>query len=448
MKFPMLSRSLPKPRPQPKRLSSAKDLARRPRGLIALLASLMLSSQALADDRPNYSPNTYDLTLRAISAYEEIANNGGWAVVPPNAAGLKLGSKGKAVAALRTRLAVTSDLDPSLPPSEEFDQATQDALKHFQARHGLSLTGSVGRLTLMALNVPVEERLHQLDASANRLVDLKFNFGDRYIVSNIPAASLEAVDHGVVARTYTTVVGSPERASPTVQTHVTAVNILPYWNVPQSILKADIMPKMLKDPNYLAENHMRIFRGRDELDPATVDWTGASGSDFLVKQDPGVWNSLGFVRIDMPNKDAVYMHDTPHRDLFRSDVRFQSSGCTRVAGAQDLAAWVLEGTEWTGQAIQDQIDTGEPKTINVPKPVPVAWVYLTGWGGPDGSIQFRPDVYSIDSPITQLIANNGVVPAPIADRTGSIPAGPAKTLTRPAPPVAKVVPIKVVRPAN
>ncbi|MDQ0392352.1 L,D-transpeptidase family protein [Labrys monachus] len=388
---------------------------------LGLLAALAIGSPAWADDQPNYSPRTYDLTLRAISDYEEIAGNGGWVSLPPSAQGLRLGARGKVVLALRKRLAITSDLDPALPASDQFDDAARQALEHFQARHGLSLTGSVGRLTLAALNVPVEERLHQLDASATRLAALKFKFGERYIVSNIPAASLEAVENGVVSRTYTTVVGSPDRASPTLQTRVTAVNILPYWNVPQSIMKADIMPKMVRDPNYLAENHMRVYRGGREIDPATIDWTGAKGTDFLVKQDPGVYNSLGFVRIDMPNPDAVYMHDSPHRDLFRYDVRFQSSGCTRVAGAQDLAAWVLEGTEWTGQAIQDQIDSGQPKTIKVPKPVPVAWVYLTGWGSPDGSVQFRPDVYSIDSPTVQGPATSGMATADVSDRTASVP---------------------------
>jgi murein L,D-transpeptidase YcbB/YkuD len=393
------------------------------------MAGLTAALPACADDLPDYSPRTYDLTLRAISDYEEIASNGGWAALPPAAQGLRLGARGPVVRALRKRLAVTSDLDPALPASDLFDEATQQALEHFQARHGLSLTGSVGRLTLLALDVPVEERLHQLDASATRLAALKFGFGDRYIVSNIPAASLEAVENGLVSRTYTTVVGSPDRASPTLQTKVTAVNILPYWNVPQSIMKADIMPRMVKDPNYLAENHMRVYRSGQEIDAATIDWTGAKGTDFLVKQDPGVYNSLGFVRIDMPNPDAVYMHDTPHRELFRNDVRFQSSGCTRVAGAQDLAAWVLEGTEWTGQAIQDQIDTGEPKTIKVPRPVPVAWVYLTGWESPDGSVQFRPDVYGIDTPKAQVLATTGTA-ANEADRTASIPAAAVRAPQR------------------
>jgi murein L,D-transpeptidase YcbB/YkuD len=418
-------------------------------GALGVAVTLLFARPAFADDRPNYSPQTYDLTLRAISAYEEIADNGGWQPLPSTAAGLRIGAKGKLAKALRDRLTVTRDLDPTLPTSSEFDQATQDALKHFQARHGLSQTGSVGRLTMIALNVPVEQRLHQLDASANRLAALKFKFGQRYIVSNIPAASLEAVDNGVVDRAYTTVVGSPDRASPTLQTNVIAINILPYWNVPQSILKADIIPKLQRNANYLSENHIRIFRGKQEIDPHTVDWSKAQATDYFAKQDYGVWNSLGFLRIDMPNKDAVYMHDTPHRELFRFDTRFGSSGCTRVAGAQDLAAWVMQGSEWSGQAIQDQIDSGVPKTIKPAKPVPVAWVYLTGWGAPDGSVQFRPDVYSIDTPATPAPtpATDNLTAGTITDRTASVPVSTPAAKARPAtakPLIVKPVTVKPI----
>ena len=419
------------------------------RRLGALTSALVVAFAvpAFANEEPNYSPRTYELTLRAISAYEEIADNGGWQALPPAAAGLRIGAKGKFAKALRDRLTATRDLDPSLPASSEFDQATQDALKRFQARHGLSETGSVGRLTMLALNVPVEQRLRELDASANRLAALKFKFGERYIVSNIPAAALEAVDNGVVARTYTTVVGRPDRASPTLQTKVIAVNILPYWNAPQSIFKADIMPKLQKDPGYLKANHLRLYRGRQEIDPATVDWSKARASDFLAKQDPGVWNSLGFLRIDMPNSDAVYMHDTSHRELFRNDVRFQSSGCIRVAGAQDLAAWIMEGSDWSGQAIQDQIDSGEPKTIKPSKPIPVAWVYLTGWGGPDGSVQFRPDVYNFDTPADQLLAKDASAQPTPVDRTGSVPVAPPKAAKPAAPKPAAAKPISASKPA-
>ncbi|WP_448954147.1 L,D-transpeptidase family protein [Labrys neptuniae] len=443
LSFALPNRETSSPRPP-----SRSGAALRRLGSLTCVLTFAFSLPAFASDEPNYSPRTYELTLRAISAYEEIADNGGWQPLPATAAGLKIGAKGKLAKALRDRLTITRDLDPSLASSSEFDQATQDALKHFQARHGLSETGTVGRLTMLALNVSVQQRLRELDASANRLAALKFKFGERYIVSNIPAAALEAVDNGVVARTYTTVVGRPDRASPTLQTRVTAVNILPYWNVPASIFKADVIPKMQRDPTYLKTNHMRLFRGRQETDPATVDWSRARPNDFLVKQDPGVWNSLGFLRIDMPNADAVYMHDTPHRELFRNDVRFQSSGCTRVAGAQDLAAWVMEGSEWSGQAIQDQIDSGEPKTIKPAKPVPVAWVYLTGWGGPDGSVQFRPDVYNIDTPADpSLVAKAASTqPAPV-DRTGSVPVVPQKLVkpaaTRPAAP-ARPVTVKPV----
>ena len=386
----------------------------------ALLAGLMAGGPGYADELPSFSPKTYDLTVRAISAYEEIADAGGWKPLPDIAIGLKLGSTGKLAVALRQRLAVTLDLDPTLPPSKLFDETARQALQHFQARHGLTQTGVVGKLTLAALNVPVEDRLRQLDATLTRMASGSFPFGDRYVVVNLPAASLEAVENGVVNRIYTTVVGRPDRPSPTLQTRIVAANILPYWNVPPALVRVDIMPKQLKDPHFLETSHMKVLGPKgNEIDPTTIDWTGKSGVDFNIRQEPGVDNSLGFVRIDMPNPYAVYMHDTPHRENFRQDVRFQSSGCTRVAGAQDLVAWLLAGTEWTGAAIQDRIDSGEPKTVRLSKPVPVAWVYFTAWGAADGTIQFRPDIYSLDNPMGILLSTIG--PPFSIDKTAAKP---------------------------
>lgn len=405
---------------QPLRLIAAASLA--------LLAGLWAGSPGHAQDQPSFSPKTYDLTVRAVSAYQEIADAGGWQGLPEIAIGLKLGSTGKLAVALRARLAVTRDLDPTLPASKIFDEATRQALMHFQARHGLTQTGVVGKLTLAALNVPVEVRLQQLDATLTRLVSANFPFGERYVAVNLPAASLEAVENGIVDRTYTAVVGRPDRPSPTLQTRIVAANILPYWNVPPSLVKADIIPKQFKDPKFLATSHMKVLDAKgQEIDPATLDWSGKSRFDYAVRQEPGPDNSLGFVRIDMPNPYAVYMHDTPHRDNFRQDVRFQSSGCTRVAGAQDLVAWLLAGTEWTGAAIQDRIDSGEPKTVRLTKPVPVAWIYMTGWGAADGTIQFRPDIYSLDNPMGVLLSTIG--PPFSVDRPA---AKPVKTAKAPA----------------
>jgi murein L,D-transpeptidase YcbB/YkuD len=368
--------------------------------LVAAFGALF-SAQAneSASSEPMYGPATYDRTAEAVSRYEDIAMRGGWRPVPTTAIGLKLGSVGPDVAALNARFLVSGDLAEGTPLSEVFDAETAAALKRFQLRHGLSDTGSVGRLTLKALNVPVEVRLNQLGSSLARLAGNGFVFTQRYVVVNIPAAAAEAVENGLVARRHVAVVGRPDRPSPVLEAKIGSINLNPTWTAPLSIVKADIVPKVAADPTFLAKSHMRVLgAGGQEIDPATIDWSGKSAVNYTIRQDPGPTNALGELRIDMPNVHAVYMHDTPKKDLFRSDLRFHSSGCARIQGVKDLAAWLLEGTGWDRLTLEAEASNGERKDIRLPKPVPVAWVYLTAWGRGDGQVQFRDDIYSLDTP--------------------------------------------------
>ncbi|MDQ0472573.1 L,D-transpeptidase family protein [Labrys wisconsinensis] len=398
--------------------------------LAAVLAAAFAPSAGAEDSHPAFTPDTAAQTARALARYQQIAADGGWPALPANAAGLKPGAKGPAVAKLKERLAITGDLDESESTGDDFDEATRQALLRFQERHGLSLTGTIGRLTFAALTVPVETRINQLNMTLARLQYDRFPFAQRYVVVNIPGAAAEAVENGTVVRRFTAVVGRKDRQSPVVAAQIKSVKMLPDWTVPETLIREDIMPKMRQDPGFLAASHMRVLSWKGvELDPATIDWSGASPITYMIRQDPGPDNSLGFLKLDMPNVHAVYMHDTPHRELFRNDVRFNSSGCTRIAGVQDLAAWLMQGTEWTGQAIQAQIDSGEPKTVPLPKPVPVAWVYFTAWGTPDGLAQFRDDVYGLDTP-------EGVAQSRIYGPPKTAPDAGTPAATGPKPPAA------------
>jgi L,D-transpeptidase YcbB len=282
------------------------------------------------------------------------------------------------------------------------------AVRRFQARHGLEQTGSVGPKTLTALNVPVTRRLRQLAASLDRLAEMDFKFGQRYVVVNLPAAFAEAVDGDKVARRHVVQVGRPDRPSPTLTTHITTVNLNPTWTVPLGILKKDVIPKMRKDPGYAARMHMRVLDGAgNEVDARSVDWNSDRAPNFTIRQDSGNWNALGAVRIDMPNPHSVYMHDTNHKEFFSADYRFQSSGCSRVENPRDLAAWLLEGTPgWGRREIDAAIAKGNRLDVRLTNKVPVAWIYLTGWVTRDGVIHFRDDIYGHDDkPARELIAD-------------------------------------------
>lgn len=390
---------------------------------------------------PMYGPHTLEHTRAALAFYEELALSGGWPMLPRQIQGLKAGSSGSLVEQLKVRLILTGDLAPDAAGGDIFDLATEEALKRFQLRHGLSQTGSVGRLTTRALIVPVDVRLNQLRASIHRLERNAFTFSSRYVVVNIPGAQVEAIDNGVVERRHVAIVGRPDRPSPVLATRITAVNLNPTWTVPMSIIKADIMPQMAKDPGWLAKHHMRVIgAGNQEIDPATINWKSQRNPNFYVRQDPGPTNSLGTIRIDMPNGHAVFMHDTPKKELFRNDVRFNSSGCARVDGVKDLALWLLRGSEWDEAKLDAALATSERKDIRVAKPVPIAWVYLTGWAAGDGMIHFRDDIYGLDTPeglVTSTIAPRkpsptlpGQMPAPVKPAQAPMPP------TRPATPVA------------
>jgi murein L,D-transpeptidase YcbB/YkuD len=177
-----------------------------------------------------------------------------------------------------------------------------------------------------------------------------------------------------------------------------------------------------QEPAFLATNGMRVFDGQGrELDPGTLDWSGRGGVNFSLRQDPGPTNALGAIRFDMPNPHAVFIHDTPRQDLFRSDVRFHSSGCARVQDVRSLAEWVLEGSGVDRAEIDHQIAIGETRTLRLARSVPVAWVYLTAWAEGDGTVQFRDDVYGLDTPdgiITSTIVARRAVQAGVSASRG------------------------------
>ena len=347
---------------------------------------------------PTYDENTVQRISQAMLSYSVLEVQGGWPPLPASASKLAPGATGPDVAALRQRLGVTDDLAPEKIAGDAYDATLTVAVKHFQMRHGLPETGSIGPKTLTALNVPVSKRLRQLAASLDRLAAMDFTFGQRYVVVNLAAATAEAVEGDKVARRHTVQVGRADRPSPTLTTFITTVNLNPTWTVPLGILKKDVIPKMRKDPGYAGRMHMKVLDGAGhEVDPHAVDWNSDRAPNFTIRQDSGSWNALGSVRIDMPNPYSVYMHDTSHKNLFSNDYRFESSGCTRVAEVRDFAAWLLRDNPGWGRAeIDAGIEKGQRQDIRLTHKVPVAWTYLTGWATRDGTIHFRDDVYKHD----------------------------------------------------
>jgi len=364
------------------------------------------SAAALAmSSEPTFDAGSAGRIGDAIQAYTLIEKLGGWPTIPAEAK-FALGTPGAHDEVLRLRLVISGDLT-SAEAKGPFDAALVAGLKRFQNRHGLAATGNVGPRTLAALNVPVQKRIEQLEASLQRVSTIGFHFGPRYVVVNLPAAYAEAVENDIVVRRYRVVLGKADKPSPTVTSEISSVNLNPTWTVPGSITKNEIAAHMRKDPTYLSRMHMQVLDFKENvLDPAAIDWSADKlPNNMFVRQEPGSWNALGQLKIDMPNAYAVYMHDTNQKNLFSEDYRFDSHGCVRVDNVRDLAAWLLEDTpNWGRAEIDAAIATNVRQIVKLEKKVPVAWIYLSGWMGRDQIVQFRNDIYDQDNQLVEASA--------------------------------------------
>jgi len=336
---------------------------------------------------------------QAIQRYQQIVAAGGWPPIPDRVT-LRQGDTSAEIAAIRQRLVLEGDLPPSSGRNPKFDQEFLEGLARFQIRHGLRVTGFVDSRTLRALNVSAAERLRQLQTNLSRVQKLmSISKAPRYVLVNVPAYTAQAIEHNQVALDSSVVVGKPQRATPAVAAKIVEVNFYPTWSVPDIVARNDLIPTIRKDPNYFYEQRFNVMRdwGASPLDPAEVDWASPQVVSYKFRQDPGPQNALGLVRINMPNKHAVYMHDTPLKALFSQSARAFSSGCVRVQRVFDLVAWLLGDQGWTLAKVEDQIASGKKIDVKLKKPVPVHFVYLSAFAAGNGLAQFRPDIYGQDA---------------------------------------------------
>jgi murein L,D-transpeptidase YcbB/YkuD len=346
---------------------------------------------------PIFSPETVTYIEQAIGHYQQIVAAGGWPDVPATKK-LKLGVVDADVKPLRRRLMVSGDLSQRAGMSDSFDTYVDAAVKRFQRRHGLPADGVMGKYTFAAMNISAQVRLGQLETNLVRLRSMSGFLGDRYVMVNVPAAQIEAVEGMRVVSRHTAIVGKIDRQTPIVNSKINEVIVNPYWNAPESIVRKDIIPQMRKDPTYLTANNIHII-GPDgnEIDPATIDWNTEDAAKFRLRQDPGTGNAMASVKINFPSPDGVYMHDTPQQSLFNKLMRFDSSGCVRVQNVRDLVTWLLRDTPgWSRKQFEDAIKSGQNMPVALTNPVPVYFTYISAWSTGDGVVHFRDDIYGRD----------------------------------------------------
>ena len=361
----------------------------------------------------------YARLRRSLASYSALAAKGGWPPIPPGPR-LRPGDTGPRVAALASRLAASGDLPAVTPPSgappaapARFDAALAEALSRFQARHGLDLSASVDAATLAALEVPIEQRILQIELNMERWRWMGSDFGDRYVLVNIPDFSLRVVDGRRVVLAMRVIVGKAHQATPAFSDPMTQIVLNPAWHIPDSIAANEIAPQLLRDPGYLSRKGLAIKRRDDTsgtVDPATLDdaevrQLGKPGSSLRLLQPPGADNALGRYKFVVNDRFDVYLHDTPTGQLFARSERDFSHGCIRLEKPAELARLLLAGDpKWTPQAISDEVESGRTVIIPLARPIPVHIIYQTAWAGPDGTLELRKDVYKHDAGLESALA--------------------------------------------
>jgi len=360
--------------------------------------------KALNDLLPR-EPN-YFLLCRKRRDYLGIMNKGGWPMIP-NGPDLKKGDYDERVPAIRERLTIVGD-QPKKKIRELllFDEDLEQAVRQFQKRHGLISDGKIDARTLAVMNVPVEERLRQIEVNMERWRWCQRDFGDRYILINIANFELDTYEHDTMTLSMRAIVGRPFRSTPVFSGTMTYLVFNPYWNVPKKIAVEDILPKVKKDKVYLTANNYKVLQGWGnselKIDPSTISWVALNENYFpyRLRQDPGPTNALGRIKFMFPNEYDVYIHDTPARELFSKDSRDFSSGCIRIEKPIELAEYVLnDSIKWKKKEILRVIEENKERTVSLPKPIPVHLLYWTAWVAGNGQLNFRNDIYDRDKDI-------------------------------------------------
>ena len=347
---------------------------------------------------------------RALAQYRLLASRGGWPTVPLGDT-LKPGARDARVPALRARLAVTDGAPPAQPGSEEiYDPRLVAAVEAFQTRHGIDADGAVGKGTVAALNVSVEDRMQEITVAMERWRWMPDDLGNDFLIVNIAGFELKRITAGKLGIRMNVVVGKPYSRTPVFSDRLRYLEFNPYWNVPPDIAVDEELPILRRGTAGRMADGFEAVRGDQVFQLNEVDWSryGPGNFPFTIRQRPGPKNALGRVKFMFPNQFNVYLHDTPSRGLFEKSERAFSHGCIRLSRPIDLAVDVLRGTAgWDKQRIDSVVATGERTIVNLATPLPSHITYLTAWVE-NGQVHFRNDIYKQDEKLVDALAGRAM----------------------------------------
>jgi murein L,D-transpeptidase YcbB/YkuD len=329
----------------------------------------------------------YQALVEQLKQFLDWQEKGGWGRLPRTHKHYRPGEQAAFITAVKKRLQVTGELAGE-DTTGLFDKELEAAVKAYQRDHGLNPDGRIGPEVIGSLNVPVGARIRQMLVNLERMRWAPADSDRRILIVNIPEFRLQVLDGGHPALTMNVVVGKEGHSTVLFSGRLNRIIFNPYWNIPRSIVRKELLPAMEKDKDYLDEHDM--------------EETGEEDGLPVIRQRPGEKNELGRIKFLFPNSFNIYLHDSPHKDLFNRARRAYSHGCIRVADARGLAEYLLQDMpDWSKEKIDEVIAGGQEKGVVLKDPIPVLIEYFTAWVDEENKLQFREDIYGHDSAVAQ-----------------------------------------------
>lgn len=332
----------------------------------------------------------------ALASYRKVQTAGGWPKVIANAK-LKEGQVSPTIPALKKRLGLTGT-------DSVFNAETANALKKFQADQGLKPDAVLGDETVRLLNVPIEDRIKQIVLNMERWRWIPKSFEPDYLIVNIPEYRLRVYEKGKEQLAMNVIVGKTMNSTPIFSDKMENVVLAPYWNVPASIVRNELGPKIAADPGYMNRANLELIDSKgNPVSPSSVKWSTVTRANwqYTLRKKPGPKNDLGDVKFIFPNTMDIYLHDTPHDELFSQTKRNFSHGCVRVEKPLELAEYLLRPVGWDRSKIETTIAEGKEKYVKLKQVLPVYLVYFTAWADETGNVHFRDDIYGHDKTLSE-----------------------------------------------
>jgi murein L,D-transpeptidase YcbB/YkuD len=367
---------------------------------------------SLVDSKKNnnlWEPsNKYYIALKQkLICYREIEKNGGFPKVILSKKSLSITEKDSCLVNVKRYLTLTGDLKNN-DKSILFNDSLVKAVSRFQTRMGLNNQGILGEATVKEMNVPISFRIKQIMINMERLRWFPDQVEDDFLLINIPEYKLHVFENKQKVMDLKVIVGKEATRTSIFKGNISQLILNPYWNVPTSIVRKEMLPKLKRNSNYLSKNNMELLSGNTIIDPSTVNWNKYTSSiPYSIRQKPGDDNALGKMKFIFPNNFSIYLHDTPSRSIFNESKRAFSHGCIRVENPMKLAQYILRNNQkWNSDNLQSKIESKKTISIQIKPTLPVYIVYFTAWIGNSGEINFRNDLYNMDSQLEKEIFNN------------------------------------------